>query len=85
VVSVRIAADVIAVKDTGAGISENIGGQLFQPFLAAKRHGMGVDLSISRKIVEGHGGQIRAEPNPGGGTIFRFTLPSVAREAQDER
>ena len=65
----------IAVMDTGAGISEEIAAQLFQPFMTTKRHGMGVGLSISRTIIEAHGGQIRAEPNPGGGTVFRFTLP----------
>jgi two-component system sensor kinase FixL len=39
-----------------------------------------VGLSISRTIIEGHGGQISVEPNPGGGTIFRFTLPAVSQE-----
>jgi two-component system sensor kinase FixL len=51
--------------------------QLFQPFVTTKSHGMGVGLSISRTIVEGHGGQITCEPNPAGGTIFRFTLRAV--------
>jgi two-component system sensor kinase FixL len=41
---------------------------------------MGVGLSISRTIVEAHGGQIVAEPNPDGGTIFRFTLRIVDKE-----
>jgi two-component system sensor kinase FixL len=41
---------------------------------------MGVGLSISRTIVEAHGGQIGVEANPAGGTIFRFTLPGVSRE-----
>ena len=54
--------------------------QLFQPFVTNKRHGMGVGLSISRTIVEAHGGQIEVEPNPGGGTIFRFTLRAVTQE-----
>ena len=51
--------------------------QLFQPFITTKRHGMGVGLSISRTIVEAHGGRIWVEPNPGGGTIFHFTLTAV--------
>ncbi len=71
---------VIDVADTGPGISEEIASQLFQPFITTKRHGMGVGLSISRTIVEAHGGQIWVEPNPGGGTIFRLTLPTVAKE-----
>jgi two-component system, LuxR family, sensor kinase FixL len=54
--------------------------QLFQPFVTNKRHGMGVGLSISRTIVEAHGGQIGVEPNPEGGTIFRFTLRAVTQE-----
>jgi two-component system sensor kinase FixL len=41
---------------------------------------MGVGLSISQTIVDAHGGRIWAEPNPGGGTIFRFTLKAVAKE-----
>jgi len=54
--------------------------QLFQPFVTTKRHGMGVGLSISRTIIEAHGGRIWAEANPGGGTIFRFTLRVVDKE-----
>ncbi len=67
----------ISVTDTGSGISPDIAGQLFQPFVTTKRQGMGVGLSISRAIVEGHGGRIWVEPNPAGGTIFHFTLATV--------
>jgi signal transduction histidine kinase len=49
---------------------------LFEPFVSSKHDGMGLGLSISRSIIEAHDGQLTAEPNPGGGTIFRFTLPS---------
>jgi two-component system sensor kinase FixL len=70
----------ISVADTGDGIAPEIAAQLFQPFVTTKRHGMGVGLSISRTIVEGHGGQIGPEPNPAGGTIFRFTLRAVTKE-----
>ena len=65
---------MVSVTDTGHGISEEVRGQLFTPFVTTKRHGMGVGLSISRTIIEAHGGRIWAEPNPAGGTIFRFTL-----------
>jgi two-component system sensor kinase FixL len=70
----------ISVADTGSGIAPEMASQLFQPFVTNKRHGMGVGLSISRTIVEAHGGQIGAEPNPAGGTVFRFTLRAVSRE-----
>ncbi len=67
----------VAVADTGPGIAPEIADRLFQPFVTSKPQGMGVGLSICRSIIETHGGELRAEPNPGGGTIFRFTLPPV--------
>jgi two-component system sensor kinase FixL len=70
----------ISVADTGTGIAPEMMTQLFQPFVTTKRHGTGVGLSISRTIVEAHGGVIEALPNPGGGTIFRFTLRAVTEE-----
>jgi len=66
----------IAIADIGPGIPADIAGRLFEPFVSSKHDGMGLGLSISRSIVEAHDGQLTAEPNPGGGTIFRFTLPS---------
>ena len=67
----------VSVADTGPGISPEIAEQLFLPFVTTKRHGMGIGLSISRTIVESHGGKIWLEPNPPGGTIFHFTLAAV--------
>jgi len=69
----------ISVSDSGSGLAPEAAKQLFQPFVTTKRHGMGVGLSISRTIVEAHGGQIWVEPNPGGGTIFHFTLAAVGK------
>ena len=66
----------VSVADIGPGVSADIAGRLFEPFVSTKHDGMGMGLSISRSIVEAHDGQLIAEPNPGGGTIFRFTLPS---------
>jgi two-component system sensor kinase FixL len=71
----------IAVSDTGSGMSEEVRRQLFRPFFTTKAHGMGVGLSISRTIVESHGGEIGAAANPDGGTTFRFTLPVAQAEA----
>jgi two-component system sensor kinase FixL len=87
VISTRPAQDdmlAISVADTGHGIAPDMATQLFQPFVTTKRHGMGVGLSISRTIVESHGGQIDVEPNPGGGTIFCFTLRGVTNEEADD-
>ena len=70
----------ISVSDTGPGIGAEARARLFQPFFTTKRHGMGVGLSISRTIIEAHGGEINFGHNPGGGAIFRFTLPAVSRE-----
>src|ERR1700730_1319450 len=66
----------IAVADVGPGIPYEIAGRLFESFVSSKHDGMGLGLSISRSIIEAHEGQLNAEPNPAGGTIFRFTLPS---------
>ncbi len=68
----------VRVADTGSGISEVIASRLFQPFVTTKPAGMGVGLSISKRIIEAHGGRIWAEPNPGGGAVFHFTLEPAA-------
>ena len=65
----------IAVSDTGSGISADAMARLFDPFFTTKAAGLGVGLSISRGIVEAHGGHMWAENNEGGGATFRFTLP----------
>ncbi len=69
-----------SVSDTGPGLSPDMTDRLFKPFSSTKRKGMGISLSISRGIVEAHGGMIWAEPKADGGTVFRFTLPLVQAE-----
>lgn len=65
---------VLSVIDTGPGLDAAAAARLFEPFVTTKVNGMGVGLSISRTIVEAHGGRIWTEVNPGGGAIFRFTV-----------
>jgi two-component system sensor kinase FixL len=72
----------VSVADTGSGIAPSIEAQLFQPFVTTKSEGMGIGLSVCRAIVEAHGGRLWVEPNPGGGSVFWFTLP-VAEETGD--
>jgi two-component system sensor kinase FixL len=67
----------IAVADTGPGLPEIVQARLFQPFVTTKPSGLGVGLSICRAIVQAHGGELTAEARPGGGTVFRFTVPAA--------
>lgn len=74
----------VSVSDTGPGIDPEVEAQLFRPFITTKRDGMGVGLSISRTIVESHGGRIWIESNEAGGATFRFTIPRLGREELDD-
>ena len=85
---VRTASDddgyvVVEVADTGPGIPEDIAARLFQPFVTSKASGMGIGLSISKRIIEAHGGSISVSRNGNGGATFRFSLPTAARETED--
>jgi two-component system, LuxR family, sensor kinase FixL len=64
-----------AVTDLGTGIESETLGRLFEPFFTTKPDGMGIGLSISRRIIEAHGGRMWAENNSGAGATFRFMLP----------
>jgi two-component system sensor kinase FixL len=69
-------AVLVSVADTGGGIPPEIESKLFQPFVTTKAEGMGIGLSVCRTIVEAHGGRLWVEQRAGGGSIFRFTLPT---------
>ena len=71
----------VAVSDTGHGFHDDVKPSLFQTFFTTKETGMGVGLSISRSIIEAHGGQMWAESNGSGGATFRFTLPAASSES----
>jgi len=72
----------VAVWDTGHGISNDQRDNLFDAFFSTKPDGMGMGLSISRSIIESHGGHLAANINQVKGTTFRFSLPVVRLEAQ---
>ncbi|MEO5323005.1 PAS domain S-box protein [Mesorhizobium sp. CC13] len=74
---------VVEVSDTGSGISEEVASQLFKPFTTTKPGGMGIGLSISKRIVEAHGGGISMTRNAHGGVTFRFTLPAYEEGASN--
>jgi C4-dicarboxylate-specific signal transduction histidine kinase len=67
----------IAIFDSGPGLAKSVANHLFEPFVSTKPNGMGLGLSICCSIVEAHGGRLKSEPNPGGGTVFRFTLAAA--------
>ena len=72
----------ISVADTGPGLVDEVRTKLFQPFVTTKANSMGVGLSVCRAIVESHQGRMWADDNPGGGTVFRFTVRHVGADHQ---
>ena len=65
----------VVISDSGPGLAPEIVDRLFHPFVTTKPNGTGIGLSISRSIVEAHGGRLSFLPSPAGGAAFRFTLP----------
>jgi two-component system sensor kinase FixL len=68
----------IAVRDSGPGISPDVIERIFEPFFTTKTSGMGIGLSVSRTIVDAHGGKLWAENAPAGGAVFHVRLPTFA-------
>jgi two-component system sensor kinase FixL len=67
----------LSVRDAGTGLPAQIDGTLFTPFVTTKPQGLGIGLTITRTIVEMHGGTIDAHNNPEGGATFTVTLRRV--------
>jgi C4-dicarboxylate-specific signal transduction histidine kinase len=68
-------AAVVTVTDNGHGIDPVGAGRLFQPYFTTKRHGTGLGLFVTRKLVAEHGGEVSYRPNPDGGAVFLVRLP----------
>ncbi len=71
---------LVAVKDSGVGLTLEQSPLIFDPFVTTKPNGLGMGLSISRTILQTHGGKLWAEQNEGHGATFQFTLPKAATE-----
>jgi signal transduction histidine kinase len=67
------------VRDTGIGFAPNASDRLFESFYTTKDDGMGIGLSISRSIIEAHGGRLWASANDGPGSSFAFSIPQDYR------
>jgi signal transduction histidine kinase len=72
----RIGQLLISVSDIGVGLPPKQADQIFNAFFASKLHGTGMGLSISRSIVESHGGRLWAADNTPRGAIFYLSLPT---------
>lgn len=71
----------VSVSDSGPGIAAEVTDTIFEPFVTTKPRGMGMGLSISRAIIESHGGSLRTIRGAGSGAIFVFDLPVAEMEA----
>ena len=76
-------AIVLSVQDAGKGFDPNGVDKLFEAFYTTKHEGMGIGLSVSRSIVESHGGRLWAVPNDGPGVTFSFSIPRLAEATID--
>jgi PAS domain S-box-containing protein len=73
---------LVAVSDSGIGLPEAGAERIFEAFFTTKPHGTGMGLSISRRIIEAHGGRLWATANAGRGTTFQFTLPMESKASR---
>jgi signal transduction histidine kinase len=70
----------VSLTDSGPGIPASLLPEVFKPFFTTKPRGTGLGLAISRRIIEDHGGWIRAESQPRQGATFRICLPACAAD-----
>jgi len=73
---------LVQVQDSGPGIEAEVAGRIFDPFFTTKAEGIGMGLSISRSIIESHGGQLSLVP-ASQGALFQFTLPVGTNDVPD--
>ena len=73
----------VSVRDAGVGVAPHIMNKLFDAFYTTKSDGMGIGLSVSRSIIEGHHGRLWAESNDGPGATFSFSIPSGPETVTD--
>lgn len=85
-ITASVAGGAIAVRvaDSGPGLADDMRVRIFTPFFTTKSRGIGMGLTVCKRIIEAHGGEIRVEDRPGGGACFVFTLPLPAREHPDD-
>ena len=76
---------VVEVRDSGIGLDPDRAERVFDAFYTTKAEGLGIGLSISRSIVEAHGGRLWAAPNEPHGAVFRFSLPVARRTIMSGR
>ncbi|MGA7522340.1 MAG: ATP-binding protein, partial [Acidobacteriaceae bacterium] len=70
----------VTLRDTGVGIKQQEAERLFEAFYTTKSDGMGMGLSVSRSIIEGHSGRLWAAANDGPGATFSFSIPCKVDE-----
>ncbi len=73
----------LTVQDVGTGLDPAAVNRLFDAFYTTKSDGMGIGLSVSRSIIERHGGRLWAAPNQGPGATFAFSIPCTPEDIQD--
>lgn len=74
----------VRIEDDGPGLPPELGERIFEPFISSKESGMGLGLSICRRIVEAHGGLLSCGNLPAGGAVFTVRLPLAVRIARGE-